>query len=284
MPKGFPVEGFISGLKYNAKPDDLFVATYPKCGTTFCQHLVYLILNKGVPVQENERLDKIFPHLEEVGSDYISSNKKYCDRRLIKTHLPYDMTPQNTKAKYITVIRNPKDCVVSFFHHTRGFIKHYDFADGLFSDYFKLFVDGKVDFGSYFHCTKSWLDHRNDPNVLLMTYESIRKNTRDSILKIADFIELPDTDNRKTLREMLLENNEEILKRVLEHSSLDNMKKNPLRWSSERPREHTPFIRKGNVGQWDEIMTETQAQILNQKMKSEFSDEELKYLGDVYYK
>lgn len=27
MPKGFPVEGFISGLKYNANPDDLFVAT-----------------------------------------------------------------------------------------------------------------------------------------------------------------------------------------------------------------------------------------------------------------
>jgi hypothetical protein len=31
MPKGFPIEGFKSGLKYSAGADDLFIATYPKC-------------------------------------------------------------------------------------------------------------------------------------------------------------------------------------------------------------------------------------------------------------
>ena len=30
MPKGFPVDGFISSLTYEAQENDLFVATYPK--------------------------------------------------------------------------------------------------------------------------------------------------------------------------------------------------------------------------------------------------------------
>jgi hypothetical protein len=30
MPKGFPVDGFISSLKYKAKDNDIFIATYPK--------------------------------------------------------------------------------------------------------------------------------------------------------------------------------------------------------------------------------------------------------------
>jgi hypothetical protein len=35
MPAGFPVEGFFSGLSYEASKNDLFVATYPKNGTTW---------------------------------------------------------------------------------------------------------------------------------------------------------------------------------------------------------------------------------------------------------
>ena len=36
---GFPVEGFSfsSGLSYKAKDNDLFIVTYPKCGTTWTQ-------------------------------------------------------------------------------------------------------------------------------------------------------------------------------------------------------------------------------------------------------
>ena len=34
---GFPVEGFSSGLSYKAQDNDLFIVTYPKCGTTWTQ-------------------------------------------------------------------------------------------------------------------------------------------------------------------------------------------------------------------------------------------------------
>ena len=72
MPKGFPVEGFLSGLQYKAGPDDLFLVTYPKCGTTWMQHTVYLILNNGKPLPAEKGLTNEFPHLEEVAAKFVS--------------------------------------------------------------------------------------------------------------------------------------------------------------------------------------------------------------------
>ena len=34
MPYGFPVENFESGVSYEAEPNDLYLATFPKSGTT----------------------------------------------------------------------------------------------------------------------------------------------------------------------------------------------------------------------------------------------------------
>mmetsp|Transcript_634 Transcript_634/g.1503 ORF Transcript_634/g.1503 Transcript_634/m.1503 type:complete len:310 (+) Transcript_634:65-994(+) len=277
MPAGFPVDGFISGLSYEASKNDLFVATYPKNGTTWTQHIVYLILNDGKPISAEQRLDQEFPHLEEVGREFVEKRAAVsAGFRLIKTHLPYDMTPQNSKAKYIFVIRNAKDTVVSFFHHTRGFVKHYNFADGTFDTYFRLFVEGRVDFGSYFDCVRSWLDHKDDDNILCVTYESLRSNPREGVLKIAEFLDA------KVYPERLLANNEEILNKVLEHSSLKSMQQDPRRWCSERPKEHTPFIRKGNMGGWDELLTPIQIEILDSKMREICTEEEMQMLGDKY--
>jgi hypothetical protein len=34
----------------NIIAQDFFVASYPKCGTTWCQYIVHLIRNDGVPL------------------------------------------------------------------------------------------------------------------------------------------------------------------------------------------------------------------------------------------
>jgi hypothetical protein len=281
MPKGFPVDGFISGLTYQAQPNDLFIATYPKCGTTWMQHIVYLILNNGVPIQPDERLDQLFPHLEEVGAEYValqtpigSGGKSY---RLIKTHLMYNMLA-SPPAKTIVVVRNPKDCVVSFFHHTRGFEKHYQFADGSFDTFFDLFIQGKVDFGDYFDMTKSWLDRRDDKDsMLVVTYERLCTHTRDVVLQVAEFLD-PDV---RVYPQQMLANNEAMLKQVLEHSSMKSMKENPLRWSSQRS--HTPFVRKGSVGGWAELLRPEQAEQIDRRMKETFTYEQLEFLGSEFY-
>mmetsp|Transcript_23874 Transcript_23874/g.50030 ORF Transcript_23874/g.50030 Transcript_23874/m.50030 type:complete len:304 (+) Transcript_23874:50-961(+) len=278
LPKGFPVESFESGKTYQAQDNDLFIVTYPKCGTTWTQHITYLILNNGVPLSPDQRLDLVWPHLEEVGADFITNKATVLENhRLIKTHLPYRFTPKsNPKAKYIFVARNPKDCVVSFYHHTVGFPRHYDFAEGTFDTYFNLFLNGKVDSGDYFDFLRKWLDRKDDPNMLFLKYEEGRKDTRKYILQIAEFV---DTDMYPA---RLLADDEKILKLVLEHSSLEAMKQHPRRWCSDRTG-YKPFIRKGSTGGWDELLTEDQEELIQKRLDEVFTKEELEFLGEQYH-
>jgi len=278
LPKGFPVESFASGKTYQAQDNDLFIVTYPKCGTTWTQHITYLILNNGVPLSPDQRLDVVWPHLEEVGADFIADKATVLENhRLIKTHLPYEFTPKNdSKAKYIFVARNPKDCVVSFYHHTVGFPRHYDFAEGTFDTYFNLFLNGKVDSGDYFEFLRKWFDRKDDSNMLFLKYEEGRKDTRKYILQIAEFV---DTDMYPA---RLLADDEKILKLVLEHSSLEAMKQHPRRWCSDRTG-YKPFIRKGSTGGWDELLTEDQEELIQKRLDEVFTKEELEFLGEQYH-
>ena len=142
MPMGFPASGLETAGQFIPTEGDVFVASYPKCGTTWLQYIVYLLVRqRGLGADES--LTAAFPHLEEVGAAAAADQPR---PRLIKTHLTFDATPLSPEARYLFIARNPFDCAVSFFHHTRGFPRHYDFADGSFDDFFACFVRGEVDF------------------------------------------------------------------------------------------------------------------------------------------
>jgi hypothetical protein len=136
------------------------------------QNIVYLILHNGQPFPGDfiefydGKISDLIPHLEEVGKDFVDNLPA---PRAIKTHLPYDLTPTRPEAKYSYIARNPKDCVVSFYHHIRGFLKHFDFADGKFVEFFEVFMSGTVDFGDYFDNVMSWCPHFDNENVLFLT-------------------------------------------------------------------------------------------------------------------
>lgn len=80
----------------------------------------------------------------------------------------------------------------------------------------------------------------------------------------------------------LLADDEKLLKLVMEHSSLDSMKKNPRRWCSDRTG-YQPFIRKGSTGGWNELLSEEQAAKLQKRLDENFTKEELEFLGDQYH-
>lgn len=253
MPRGFPVEGFASALQYQAQPGDVFIATYPKCGTTWAQHIVYMILNGGEALPPERSVSEVFPHLEEVGKETVAA---LAEPRLIKTHLPFAMTPYHREAKYIYVARNPFDCAVSFYHHTRGFVKHYDFAEGTFDDFFECFLTGEVDFGDYFDNLMSWYEHKDDDNALFLTYEQMKANPAKAVAAIGLFL-------GPGAARVVQDSN--TLERILHHSSFESMRKDQQRWSSERPHGMPEFVRKGTVGDWVSHFSGDQARRLVEK-------------------
>lgn len=253
---GFPTEGFTSGLRYEGLPDDILISTYPKCGTTWMQHIVWLILNRGEPLAADVSMTTVVPHLEEVGREVLDALPR---PRVIKTHLPFELSPHHAHAKIIYVVRNPFDCAVSFFHHTRGFVKHYDFAAGTFADYFECFVRGEVDFGDYFDNVGSWLKHREQSNLLLISYEDMRSDLRRAIVRIGEFL-------GPTLGTCVQD--EPTLSRIERHASFSHMSSDQQRWSSQRPEAMPPFVRKGIVGDWLNHFTKEQASRLLARLRA----------------
>ena len=247
MPMGFPVAGFDSGLRYQPEAGDIFVASYPKCGTTWTQYLLYLLLNAGEPLPAGQKLEDASPHLEEVGSERVGAVSR---PRLIKTHLPFNLTPRHAQAKYVYVARNPFDCAVSFYHHTRGFVRHYDFADGTFAEFFECFIAGEVDFGDYFANLLPWHAERNAPNVLFVLYEELSRDLRAAALRVGEFL---GGEAASACAD------ERLLDRVLEEASFRSMSRDQGRWSSARPEGMPPFVRKGTVGDWRGTFTPRQA-------------------------
>lgn len=212
MSANFKPELVRSAIKYRPRSNDLFLATFPKCGTFWASHIVYLIFTKGVP--PSCALDILLrnPTLEMVGAKVIEAMTL---PGLIVTHLPHRLTPWDSRAKYIYVCRNPKDVCVSFFIHTRT-LAGYEYEHGQFEDFFEIFMSGKNSFGDYFEHVTSWYAHSREPNVLFLHYEDMKRDPRYYVLEIAKFM-------GNEYHTMLLQN-EGILENVVELSSIKRMK------------------------------------------------------------
>jgi hypothetical protein len=256
MPAGFPEEAFRSVGEIVARPDDIFISTYPKCGTTWMQNIVWLILHGAVPLGSEERMTDLIPHMEEIGAEGVEALPH---PRVLKTHLPFSMTPYHPEARYVYVLRNPFDCVVSFFHHTRGFVQHYDFYEGNFDDYFRCFVQGEVDFGDYFENVLSWWVHRTKRNFLFVTYEDLKADPRSGIARVGRFL---GSKYGAAVDDPLL------LDRIVELSSFQSMSRDQSRWASDRPEDRTPFVRKGEVGDFLNVLSPSQVEQILERFRS----------------
>ncbi|CAF2755760.1 unnamed protein product, partial [Rotaria sp. Silwood2] len=74
VPSNLDADNFLSGLQYKAQPGDIFIATYPKSGTTWMEVIVYSLLNNGKPFDADigDYLMRT-PHLEKVGGYTVST-------------------------------------------------------------------------------------------------------------------------------------------------------------------------------------------------------------------
>ncbi|GBO30247.1 Sulfotransferase 1C2A, partial [Araneus ventricosus] len=215
----------------------------------------------------------------------------------LKTHLPFRVIPWSDEAKYVYVARNPKDCCVSYYHHLKG-LPSYGFP-GDFNQFFELFISGNIIAGDYFDHVMEWYEHRNDPNVLFMTYEEMKENPEAAILKMASFID--EEKYGKPLRE-----DPGKLQNVLVYSSFKHMEKvfnkyidgnnhiseedwNDIDFPDDEKKvlvrlRSTPtnFVRKGIVGDWKNHFNQEQSKRLDEKLAERMKGTELLSLWKKY--
>ena len=151
--------------------------------------------------------------------------------RYFKTHANIrDLPRGKANIKIIYIARNPKDTVVSLYYHAKS--KPEFKYKGDFNRFLSIFLENSAENGSWFDHVLDWYNEcsKNPENHLFLKYEDVYDNTRDSILKIASFLNIYIND--------------EILNSCLIGSSFDEMKVN-----SNIGFNH---IRKGGYGKWRE--------------------------------
>lgn len=288
---GLNEDAFRKVLTMKPMKGDIILNTYPKCGTTWTQYIMWEIMNQGVPPPNtNQLMYKDMPFLEVTGIEALDNLK---EPRMYKLHLPLRLTPWNPEAKYISVMRNPFDCCVSFYHHSNE-LELFPCRQKLrFDSFVKDFVTGDLTFGSYFEHIISFFEKRNEPNVLFFSYESAKQKPKETITMIAEFMGLE--------YKAQLEEDPELMERILKYSSFQYMKEHndfkiassleameamgdtyvkmsydPVLRKDTRLFMSGNFYRKGEVGSGKTELNDEQWSMIEKAIEEKVKDPELK--------
>ena len=257
---GFTVKNIEDAMDLVPEDDDIIIATYPKTGTTWMQYIVLQILSKGEHFPSfGDATFKVVPYIEMVGVAAVHAQKK---PRCYKHHIAYNFVQKNAKSKIIYAYRNPEDTVVSYYH----FLINMGLMQIDFSQFFENFVSGKIGYGNYFQHVLSFYEHRNDDNLLMVSYEKLHANRKEEILRIAKFL------GEKYYQ--CLQEDEELLDKILLHTSFNYMKKNltlihpdvaaGVQKDPAEDKFTANFFRKGIVGDGKATLSDNQRQILRE--------------------
>ncbi|XP_075539948.1 3-beta-hydroxysteroid sulfotransferase-like [Dermacentor variabilis] len=171
-------------LKFRAQIGDVVQSTFPKTGTHWMMCIVQLILRDGEPITTHEELAKECRFIEYMD---IKGWKSSLGMRTFATHLPLSEDTISEEGKYIYVARNPDDVCVSMYHMVTN-VSSYQYQDAAFEEFVNVFVSGNFGYGDYFEHVALAYNIRQKPNVLFVTYEEMKKDTRDVIIKVAHFL------------------------------------------------------------------------------------------------
>lgn len=262
-------------------PSDIFIASYPKCGTTWTQAIVWWIINVQKILSNGGKIDTLVPPtLENLkGSHHrfvdlfgVNDLDKIPKPRVLVTHLPFDLVPKsspgdqkmNQRAKYIHVIRDPKDAVISFFYMIKGMYNVPDSDIGAFIDHF---INGNTLYCDYFDTVRSYWDQRNDPNMLVLFYENILIDPRKEIIRIAEFL-----SDGNVNYDIILKSSPSIVDKIISETSFKSMKDSHDRSINEGNESLVNFYRKGMKGDYGSSMSIEQINAINDRIKNELDD------------
>lgn len=194
----------------------------------------------------------------------MSIHEKY--PRVFKSHYPVSMAlrgqngekPPVPGVKYVMMVRDPKDVVVSLFRVNSLNLQGMGMP---FTPFVKLFLDGKTYMPSWatFHAEWLSLARVHPKQILVLTYEGAVREPLETMKRIATFLQLECSDDEK------------VLKRCVDLSSFSYMKE----MAKGAKAEH---IHVGKAGGWKEWMSKEMVEAFNDML----NDERLGEFGPMY--
>jgi hypothetical protein len=233
---------------YVPSPTDVLICSYFKSGTNWTMQMAVQIAFRG-------RAD--FEHIHDLvpwpdipkRAQYAVTLEDDAPRlaaptglRVIKTHLALGLVPFSSAARYICVVRDPKDVFVSSYHFTRATTLGPLMPS--VPNWLDTYLSPDAPLGSWAEHLASYWRMRHEPNVLFLTYESMRGDLPGTVDRIAAFMGVALTADERA--------------GVIARSSFEHMKKIGHKfdapgspWSSARG----AMMRRGERGTSGELLS-----------------------------
>jgi hypothetical protein len=267
------------------RPGDIVISTPPKCGTTWMQRLVALLVFDGPELPAP--MAKVSPWFDmqlAKPAEVAALLEAQTHRRFIKTHTPFDGLPYDEGVTYICVGRDPRDVAVSSRHHMQNmnidrFLESRAAAVGL-EDLAELGAsEAGPASGDEATELRSWMDSdslvttmtlpfmvqhlrsfweaRDRPNVVMFHYADLLADLPGQLQRLAGVLGYELSPDRAELlaAEASFETMKSQAARVVPNADIDL-------W-------HSPdgFLHRGTSGQWREVFTEEDLAHYDQRMR-----------------
>jgi len=248
-----------------SKDGDVFVATYVKAGTTWTQQIIHQLLRQG---QEGGFYGESVPWLECMASDFLTPREaptwsmqlindnpgpRYFKTHANVAHLPRGRSP--AKYKVIYVARNPKDTVVSLFHHAKS--KPEFGYTGDFAKFCQIFIASQAECGSWFDHVLDWYKEcqAKPDSHLFLQYEDMYQNPSKAVETIAKFLGIAVTP--------------EVVAQVVQNSSISEMR--------QKASIGLNHLRQGGYGNWRTVFTVAMSEFFDDVYRYKMAGSGLKF-------
>jgi hypothetical protein len=180
---GPPDAAALSIQSYRPRPSDIVISPYGKCGTTWLQQTFHTLRTGGD--MDFDDISRVVPWIETsrmLGIDLEAPQR--AEPRGFKSHLAYDQLPKG--ARSVVALRDPKDALVSMHHFMEGWflepgaVSIADFFEGRWRA-------GGAEGRGYWHHLVSWWEQRDNPDVLLFSYEHMTVEPEAHVRRLAAF-------------------------------------------------------------------------------------------------
>ncbi|HEU4327284.1 MAG TPA: sulfotransferase domain-containing protein [Roseiflexaceae bacterium] len=247
---------------YRPGPQDVFVCTYSKSGTNWAMQMVVQIAHHGRA--EYEKIHDLVPwpeapfpgiaRLDDAGT-YRSAPTGL---RAVKTHLESDYVPYSPQAKYIVVVRDPKDVLVSSYHFSSKVLPLPQMLP--VAEWVELFLTGPFQYGSWAEHLAGFWAWRNRPNVLLLTYGEMKADLSGTVRRVAELmgVGLAEQEHAAVVERCGFE----YMQRI-DHKFLPPM-------PGERGLRRKPvMMRRGSAGGSGELLTPAQQALIDRHLRAD---------------
>jgi hypothetical protein len=166
---------------YRARPTDVVITPAGKCGTTWLQQTFHTLRTRGD--MDFDDISRVVPWIETsraLGLDLAAPQR--AEPRGFKSHLTYERLPKG--ARYVVSLRNPKDALVSMYRFMEGWFLEPGAVS--LAEYSETWLNLRADGGYWSHLI-SWWGQRDNPDVLLLSYEQMTADPEANVRRLAAF-------------------------------------------------------------------------------------------------